>query len=74
MFSNTFDGIINYLPRVRQPNNMLNGRYDFIHSSEYRDCDKRIVIYDARHWGFPIIQFVKEVADSLDKHLGPVRP
>jgi hypothetical protein len=63
---------------------MINGRYDFIHSREYRDgmfkllgtnaADKKIVIYDAGLWGFPGNQFIKEMADWLDKYLGPIKP
>ena len=74
----------NFLPRVRVPALMLNGRYDYtfpVDSSQkpyFRwlgtpEKDKRHVVYDAAH---DVMvnrsEVVKEVLSWLDQYLGPV--
>jgi dienelactone hydrolase len=74
----------NFLPRVRIPVLMLNGRYDYtfpLDSSQkpyFRwlgtpEKDKRHVVYDAAHDVMVNrTQVVKEVLSWLDQYLGPV--
>ena len=76
--------IFNFLPRVRIPVLMLNGRYDYtfpLESSQkpfFRwlgtpEKDKRHVVYDAAHDVMVNrTQVVKEVLSWLDRYLGPV--
>jgi formylglycine-generating enzyme required for sulfatase activity/dienelactone hydrolase len=76
--------IFNFLPRVRVPVLMLNGRYDYtfpLESSQmpyFRwlgtpDTDKRHVVYEAAHDVMVNrTQVVKEVLAWLDHYLGPV--
>jgi dienelactone hydrolase len=77
------DGV-NFLPRVRIPVLMLNGRYDYTYplgSAQepfFRwlgtpEQDKRHVVYDAAHDVMVNrTEVVKEVLSWLDQHLGPV--
>ncbi len=68
--------------RISAPTLMINGQHDFIVSVErqkllfdYLGADeenKRHVIFNAGHLGWPIGEFVRENLDWLDKHLGPV--
>jgi len=74
----------NFLPRIRIPVLMLNGRYDYtfpLDSSQqpfFRwlgtpEKDKRHVLYDAAHDVMVNrTQVVKEVLSWLDQYLGPV--
>ena len=74
----------NFLPRVRIPVLMLNGRYDYtfpLESSQgpfFRwlgtpDADKRHVVYEAAHDVMVNrTEVVKEVLSWLDQYLGPV--
>jgi dienelactone hydrolase len=74
----------NFLPRVRIPVLMLNGRYDYtfpLESSQkpyFRwlgtpEKDKRHVVYDSAHDVMVNrTQVVKEVLSWLDQYLGPV--
>jgi pimeloyl-ACP methyl ester carboxylesterase len=74
----------NFLPRVRVPVLMLNGRYDYtfpVDSSQkpyFRwlgtpEKDKRHVVYDAAHDVMVNrTEVVKEVLSWLDQYLGPV--
>ena len=74
----------NFLPRVRVPVLMLNGRYDYtfpVESSQrpfFRwlgtpEKDKRHVLYDAAHDVMVNrTEVVKEVLSWLDQYLGPV--
>jgi dienelactone hydrolase len=74
----------NFLPRVRVPVLMLNGRYDYtfpVDSSQkpyFRwlgtpEKDKRHVLYDAAHDVMVNrTEVVKEVLSWLDQYLGPV--
>jgi dienelactone hydrolase/tRNA A-37 threonylcarbamoyl transferase component Bud32 len=72
----------NYAPRVRIPTLMLNGRYDFFFPIETSQIPlfrllgsppdhKRHVVYDGSHF-VPRAMLVPEVADWLDRWLGPV--
>ena len=72
-----------YLPRVRIPVLMLNGRYDFyfpVATSQEpyfknlgtAPADKRYVVYEGGH-DVPRTQPIKEGLAWLDKYLGPVR-
>jgi cephalosporin-C deacetylase-like acetyl esterase len=74
---------LNYLPRVKQPVLMLNGKYDMFCPLETSQMpmynflgtpkeDKKILIYDAGHL-VPKIEFVKETLQWFDKYLGAVR-
>jgi dienelactone hydrolase len=75
---------INFLPRVRVPVLMLNGRYDYtfpVDSSQkpfFRwlgtpEKDKRHVVYDAAHDVMVNrTEVVREVLSWLDQYLGPV--
>jgi dienelactone hydrolase len=76
--------LLNFLPRVRVPVLMLNGRYDYtfpLESSQkpfFRwlgtpEKDKRHVVYDAAHDVMVNrTEVVKEVLSWLDQYLGPV--
>jgi dienelactone hydrolase/tRNA A-37 threonylcarbamoyl transferase component Bud32 len=74
----------NYASRVHIPVLMLNGRYDYFFPVEtsqiplYRLLGsppeaKRHVLYDGSHF-VPRVVLVREVADWLDRWLGPVQP
>ena len=75
---------LNFLPRVRVPVLMLNGRYDYtfpVESSQkpfFRwlgtpEKHKRHVVYDAAHDVMVNrTEVVKEVLSWLDQYLGPV--
>jgi pimeloyl-ACP methyl ester carboxylesterase len=62
---------------------MLNGRHDFVfpyatHQVPFFERlgtlpeNKRHVVWDAGHFGFPIGEFLRENLDWLDRQLGPV--
>jgi dipeptidyl aminopeptidase/acylaminoacyl peptidase len=74
---------INFLPRVKTPTLVLNGRYDY----NFRDeasaqpffnllgvsaDQKRRVVYETGH-NLPVNEAVRETLDWMDRHLGPVR-
>jgi eukaryotic-like serine/threonine-protein kinase len=74
---------INYVPRIKIPTLMLNGKYDMFFPYEttvkpFFDLlgtpakDKRLVIYDTDH-GVPKSEMIKETLNFLDKYLGPVK-
>jgi len=77
--------VINFVPRVRQPMLLLNGRYD---SQNLLDTsvrplfrllgtpekDKRLVLVDSGHSVVRAADRVRETLDWLDKYLGPVPP
>ena len=74
---------LNFLPRVKQPVLMLNGRYDFfcpVESSQEpffrlldsRNDQKKHVLYDTSH-NLPRNEFIKEALHWLDQYLGPVQ-
>ena len=73
---------INYLPRMKIPVLMLNGKYDQFFPVETSQKlmfqlfgtqpeHKRYVLYEAGHF-VPRVQLVKETLDWLDKYLGEV--
>lgn len=71
------------LQRITQPTLMINGQHDFVIplSSQKillnflgtNEEDKKHVVFDAGHYGWPIGEFVRENLDWLDKYLGPVK-
>ena len=74
---------VNYLPRIRTPVLMLNGKYDFFFPSEtsqepffrtswHPATDKRWIVYEGGH-DVPRTQLIGESLAWLDKYLGPVR-
>ena len=74
---------LNYLPRVKQPVLMLNGKFDMFCPLETSQKpmynflgtskeDKKILIYDAGHL-VPKIEFVKQTLQWFDKYLGVVQ-
>ncbi|MGB6865592.1 MAG: protein kinase [Candidatus Aminicenantaceae bacterium] len=76
---------INYVPRVKIPILMLNGRYDYLFPLEesvlpmYRllgtpEEHKHLVVFDSGHSidSYNRNKLIKEVLDWLDRYLGPV--
>ena len=74
---------INYIPRVKTPTLMLNGKYDmsFIYETHVKPMfellgipaeHKKLVLYDTDHF-IPRTELIKEILAWLDKYLGPVR-
>jgi dienelactone hydrolase len=74
---------INYVPRVKIPTLMLNGRYDprfpektnllpFFNLLGTPEKDKRLVIYETDHY-VPRSEMIKETLNFLDRYLGPVK-
>jgi serine/threonine protein kinase/dienelactone hydrolase len=74
--------IVNFLPRVKQPSLMLNGRYDFffpVDSNQEpffrllgsRKDQKKHLIYDTGHT-IPRNELIKETLNWLDQYLGTV--
>jgi dienelactone hydrolase len=72
---------INFLPRVKQPVLMLNGKHDmFFHVEASQkpmfrmlgtsEQDKKIIIYDAGHL-VPRPELIKETLAWFDRYLGP---
>ena len=76
-YESSFADAMNYLPRIKMPLLMLNGRYDTIVSSEESLLNKRMellgtpadkktqIMYDAGHVQFPKHLFEKDVANWL---------
>jgi eukaryotic-like serine/threonine-protein kinase len=73
---------VHYLPRVRLPVLMLNGRLDDVFPVETHarpffdligapDAHKRLVISEGGHF-IPLPQLIRESLDWLDRYLGPV--
>jgi eukaryotic-like serine/threonine-protein kinase len=73
---------VNFLPRVRTPTLMLNGRYDDVFRLEESQRPffrllgtpaehKRHMLYDDGHW-IPREPFLRETLAWLDQYLGPV--
>jgi predicted alpha/beta-hydrolase family hydrolase len=73
----------NYIPRVKIPTLMLNGRYDsfFAYDKSIKPMfdmlgtpkeDKVLKLYDTDHVP-PKNEFVKETLAWFDKYLGPVK-
>ena len=74
---------INYLPRIKRPVLMLNGKYDFFFPSETAQrpffnflgtpaADKRWILYEGGH-DVPRTDLIRESLAWLDKYLGPVK-
>ena len=74
---------INFLPRVRQPVLMLNGKHDMYFPIETSQKpmfnflgtpkeDKKMIIFESGHL-VPRTDFVKESLLWYDKYLGPVK-
>jgi eukaryotic-like serine/threonine-protein kinase len=72
---------INFVPRVRIPILMLNGRYDFVHLLDSDQVpmfrllgsppgEKRHVLFETGHAG-PVQQYIKETLGWFEKYLGP---
>ncbi|MDQ3242820.1 MAG: protein kinase [Gemmatimonadota bacterium] len=75
--------VINFLPRVKQPVIMLNGKHDHFFPVETSQKPffrmlgapadrKRYVLYEGGHF-VPRTQLIAESLSWLDKYLGPVR-
>ena len=73
---------INYLPQVKVPVLMLNGKYDFTFPLEadvkpYFDLlgtaegDKVLKVYESDHW-IPTTELIRETLDWCEKYFGPV--
>jgi dipeptidyl aminopeptidase/acylaminoacyl peptidase len=73
----------NYVPRIRIPVLMLNGKYDAIFPLEEAvkpffnllgtpEKDKRLIVYETDHY-VPKSEMIKETLNWLDKYLGPVK-
>ncbi len=73
---------VNFLPRVKTPVLMLNGKYDFYYAYETSQIpffkllgtpkeDKNMIVYDGGH-SVPETQMIKETLAWLDRYLGPV--
>ena len=73
---------INFLPRVKQPVLMLNGRYDFFFPVEStqnpfydllgsRKDQKKHFVYESSH-SIPRNELIKEMLNWLDEFLGTV--
>jgi len=74
---------INFLPRLKQPVLMLNGKHDMYFPVETSQKpmfdllgtdkkDKKIIIYESGHL-VPRTEFVKETLTWFDRYLGPVK-
>jgi dienelactone hydrolase len=74
---------INYLPRIKSPVLMLNGKYDFFFPSETSqkpfynflgpaEPHKRWILYEGGH-DVPRTDLIRESLGWFDKYLGPVR-
>jgi eukaryotic-like serine/threonine-protein kinase len=74
---------VNYVPRIKIPTLMLNGRHDYIVSLETDALpffnslgtpakDKKLCLYESDHY-IPKNDMVKEVLGWLDKYFGPVK-
>ena len=74
---------VNYIPRIKIPTLMLNGRYDYRFPLEKNlnpffnllgtpEKDKRLCIYETDHY-VSKSDMIKEVLGWLDKYLGPVK-
>jgi eukaryotic-like serine/threonine-protein kinase len=72
---------INFVPHVRIPILMLNGRYDFVHLLDSDQVpmfrllgsppgEKRHVLFETGHAG-PVQQYIKETLGWFEKYLGP---
>jgi predicted Ser/Thr protein kinase len=76
---------INFLPRIRQPFLLINGRYDSDYPVDLLqrplmrflgtpEKDKRLVLVESGHAIGRSLDRVRETVDWLDRYLGPVEP
>lgn len=73
------DGI-HYLPEITIPVTLINGTHDTMYPQSTRDpvrkfigsSDFKQVELEAGHFPFPRNDYIREVTDWCDKHLGPV--
>jgi eukaryotic-like serine/threonine-protein kinase len=74
---------LNYLPRIKQPILMLNGRFDMFFPVETSEKpmfallgtppeEKKNIIYESGHL-VPRTDFMRETLNWFDKYLGPVK-
>jgi dipeptidyl aminopeptidase/acylaminoacyl peptidase len=74
--------MLNYVPRIRIPVLMLNGKYDVVFPFETAvkpfydllstpENDKKLCVYETDHY-VPKSEMIKEVLNWLDKYFGPV--
>jgi len=74
---------INYLPRIKSPVLMLNGKYDpwrpyetnlkpFYELLGTPESEKRLCLYETGHF-VPKSEIIKETLNWLDKYFGPVK-
>jgi cephalosporin-C deacetylase-like acetyl esterase len=74
---------INFLPRVKVPTLMINGRYDFFFSLKTsqglmfdllgtKPADKKHRVFESGHIPTERQEVIKEILDWLDRYLGPV--
>lgn len=75
---------LNYLPRIKQPVLMMNGRFDYFFPIETAQkpyfrflgtaaADKKYTVYEGGH-DVPRTVLISESLGWLDKYLGPVKP
>jgi len=75
--------MVNFVPRVKIPTLMLNGRYDFTFPLENTvkpfyeflgtpSNDKKLILYETDHY-VPRNEMIKEVLAWCDRYLGPVK-
>jgi predicted esterase len=72
---------VNFVPRIRTPLLMLNGRFDFLAPPDAQrrlfamfgtpDADKRYVMFESGHVP-PRTDVIRSILDFLDARLGPV--
>jgi len=76
--------VFNFLPRVKVPTLMINGRHDFYFQYETSQlpmfhwlgtpaADKRHAVFESGHVPTERQEVMKEILDWLDRYLGPVR-
>lgn len=74
---------LNFVPRIKVPTLMMNGRYDFFFPVEMSqipmfnllrmpESQKRKVVFETGH-SVPRVESAREILDWLDKYLGPVQ-
>ena len=81
-FYGEFEEMVSYVPRIKIPTLMLNGKYDasfpyeltvlpFYNFLGTPEQDKRLIPYETDHY-VPRNEMIKEVLAWCDKYLGPV--
>ena len=75
---------INYMPRIKIPVLMVNGRYDHLFRYEQSQkpmfdllgtpaSEKKHLVYDVGHFAFPSNSIAMDISNWFDKYLGAVR-